>query len=344
MNTSVAPLLDREGNSPETTRSGCVLVKSSGAGLGDSLRAVILALLYAGRTDRRVIIDWRDGRFGEEGENTFPHFFELLDGLPSSRPEDWYGCPSVTPEIWRGNLHKTMVQMWGELRIAVWDREVARQKLSFNRQHLASETVCVMWDFDEIADYNLSQIQTCTKRYLRPTQAIREQCTDFCQQHFKPSMLGVHIRAAKEEAVQKMLASPETIRKKVDRILDIHGCSGIFLATDHAPTQDWFLRVYPDTVIRHKPFSPDESPLHLTDFGQPRSEQTRDALLDMLLLSSCQALLYPISSSFSICASYLSPLPQNSLYTLAPSQPVAQRLRKKILSMYQKSRGLPRST
>ncbi|MFM7265710.1 MAG: hypothetical protein ACKOZW_09030 [Cyanobium sp.] len=239
MSSRVVPLGASEGNASDATRSGCVLVKSSGAGLGDSLRAVLLALLYAEPNGRRVIVDWQDGRFGIEGKNTFPDFFELLDGLPASRPEDWHGCQSVTPDIWRGNLDKTMVQMWGELKIKGWDRELARQKLSFNRQLPASETIGVMWDFDDIKAYDFSAIQTCAKRFLRPVAAIREQCADFLQQHFKAPMLGVHIRAAKEAEVQQMLSTPGTIRREVDRLLDLHGCAGIFLATDHAPTQEW---------------------------------------------------------------------------------------------------------
>jgi len=100
----------------------------------------------------------------------------------------------------------------------------------------------------------------------------------------------------------------------------------VFLSTDHLPTQHWFLKVFPGTVVRQKPFSDDESPLHLTDFGQPRLEQTRDALMDMVLLSSCHAIIHPGNSSFSLCAIYLSDLPATSLIAMQRTRSRAQRI------------------
>ena len=55
-----------------------VLVKAfRGAGLGDALRAVILALIYAERNNRYVVVDWSDGTFGDEGEEVFTKLFKL---------------------------------------------------------------------------------------------------------------------------------------------------------------------------------------------------------------------------------------------------------------------------
>jgi hypothetical protein len=45
-----------------------LLVKSSvGSGLGDRIRAVLSAILYAQQSDRRIKIMWDDGLYGPDG-------------------------------------------------------------------------------------------------------------------------------------------------------------------------------------------------------------------------------------------------------------------------------------
>lgn len=306
-----------------------VLVKSlRGGGLGDSLRAVILALLYAERTRRRVVIDWSDGSFGPEGEDVFSKLFWLDEPHVHISLSCLHETCSVVPKIWKGQLGRSMRSLWLEHRITGWNREFARQTFSFDQKCDHPEKVCVMWDFDNLSGYKLSEIQLIVRKYLRLAPDLEQKCQEFVASNFRPSMLGVHIRAANEANAASKHTSKSVIRKTIERLLDTSVFEGIFLSTDHLPTEEWFLSAFPDSVIRSKPFPDDGSPLHLTDFGQPRLEQSQDALIDMALLAKCQAMVHPGNSSFSLCSSYLSDLPRESLIAFhsltSPRQKVAR--------------------
>lgn len=304
-----------------------VLVKAfRGGGLGDALRAVILALLYAEQTDRRVVVDWSDGSFDLEGEEAFSKLFRLNEPHGQVSLAHLQEECSVIPEIWRGKLSRSMRSLWLEHRITGWNRGFARQTFSFDQQRDHQETVCVMWDFDSLSNYKQSEIQQVVRKFFCLAPALQQKCQDFVSSKFQQSMLGVHIRAANEAKAASKFSSKSSIQKTVEALLDSSALEGIFLSTDHLPTQEWFLSVFPGTVVRNKPFPKDGSALHLTDFGQARLEQTQDALIDMCLLSSCQAIVHPGCSSFSLCATYLSNLPEESLFALSSRKSIGQKI------------------
>lgn len=312
---------------PKLHSARYVLVKAfEGGGLGDALRAVILALVYAERTGRQVVVDWSDGSFGHKGENSFEKLFQLVGPRAEASLIRWEAETSVIPMIWRGNLSRSMRSLWLENGITGWDRDFARRRFSFDQERDYQEKVCVMWDFDALDNYPLPEIQRTVGLNLRPQQPIAELIEAFRKDHFSAAMLGIHIRAAEEREVQISIPSRRAIRAAVDQLLDSGQYGGMFLATDHGPTQEWFLKVYPETVVRSKPFSPDGAPLHLTEFGQPRLEQTRDALVDMLLLASCQGLLLTGHSSFSLCSAYFSGLDDAALIRLRSPTSLTSRL------------------
>jgi hypothetical protein len=306
---------------------GYVLVKAfRGGGLGDALRAVILALLYADRTDRRVVVDWRDGSFGLEGDEVFGKLFQLERPHGQTSLTHLQEQCSVVPEIWRGQLALSMRSLWLAHGITGWNREFARQTFSFDQQRDHKETVCVMWDFDNLANYKNSEIQQIVRKYLSLAPDLQKECQAFISSKFHQPMLGVHIRAANEPKAASKFSSKKIIRNTVQKLLNTRRFTGIFLSTDHLPTQQWFLRDFPGTVVRNKPFPKDGSPLHLTDFGQARLEQSQDAIIDMWLLSSCQAIVHPGNSSFSLCSSYFSNLTDEALIALSSRRSLGQKI------------------
>jgi hypothetical protein len=314
-----------------------VLVKAfRGGGLGDALRAVIRALLYADRTGRKVIVDWSDGSFGLEGEEAFSKLFKLEEPHGQVSLSDLQEECSVFPQIWRGQLDRSMRSLWIEHGISGWNRELARQTFSFNQNLNHQETVCVMWDFDNLSSYKPSEIQQAAHKYLRLSPVLQQKQQDFVNKRFHQTMLGVHIRAANEAKAASKFSNKSDIQKKVKELLRTMAFDGIFLCTDHFPTQEWFLSIFPSTVIRNKPFPKDGSPLHLSDFGQTRLEQLQDALIEMSLLSSCQAIIHPGCSSFSLCASYLSNLPDESLIALRSRNSLRQKIANTLTVMLRK--------
>jgi hypothetical protein len=229
-----------------------------------------------------------------------------------------------------------MRSLWLEHGITGWDRNFARQTFSFDQYQNHRETVCVMWDFDNLTNYKQSEIQQIARRYLRPSPDIKQQQESFVSNSFCRTMLGVHIRAANEIQIAQKASSKPVIQGTVQKLLDTRAFEGIFLSTDHLPTQQWFQKAFPGTVIREKPFPDDGSPLHLTDFGQPRYEQTQDALVDMMLLASCQAIVHPGSSSFSLCATYFSNLSDKSLIALQSKRSIGKKITNTLSSLIQK--------
>ena len=308
-----------------------VLVKAfRGAGLGDALRAVILALLYAERNGRQVVVDWSDGTFGAEGDEVFCKLFRLKEPHCRSRLIHFHDNCSVIPPVWIGKLSSSMRSLWLEQGITGWDREFARKMFSFDQSLDHQDSVCVMWDFDNLSSYKCSEIQKIVSKYLVLSDDVMQKCQDFVSNRFSETMLGIHIRAANEPKAASRFSSKYIIQKTVEQLLNTNEYKGIFLSTDHFPTQEWFLRVFPGSVVRDKPFPEDGAPLHLSQFGQERLDQSQDALIDMALLSSCQAIVHPGCSSFSLCATYLSSLPSDSLISLSSKKPFIQRLAGKL--------------
>lgn len=55
------------------------LVVKGSAGLGNRLLVLAYAIRYAQETDRKLVIDWTDGMYGQKGVSSFADYFELKD-------------------------------------------------------------------------------------------------------------------------------------------------------------------------------------------------------------------------------------------------------------------------
>ena len=84
-----------------------VLVKAKG-GMGNRMLCTVTGLLYGQLTGRKVIVDWRDMAYSNDGTNSFNEFFSGDPVHPETTlPENG----TVWPEIWKGHLQRSMSEM-----------------------------------------------------------------------------------------------------------------------------------------------------------------------------------------------------------------------------------------
>lgn len=130
--------------------------------------------------------------------------------------------------------------------------------------------------------------------YLEIREDIVREVDEFCSRRFPSGgVLGVHYRGT-----DKILESPavpyERVRRNVERYLELYPATGgVLVATDDANFLD-FMQVQPlnrPLVWREDAFrSRDGLPVH-ESAAMDRHAVNRDALVNCLLLSRCEALL-----------------------------------------------------
>ena len=118
---------------------------------------------------------------------------------------------------------------------------------------------------------------------------------------------------------------------------DNHTLSKIFLATDNLSVINCWKNDFPDVIFRSKSMPPKSGdPIHLTEFSVPRSELTIDAVLDMLILSRSNFILFPDNSAFSVSSAILSGLPPHKFLPIPfrPSSSFLSRLVSKLNRLF----------
>src|SRR6476660_4408245 len=88
-----------------------VVVKGK-AGLGNRMLSAMTGILYARLCGRRIVVDWSDLTYSNDGSNVFPRLFLLPDSdakLPPGARE------SVYPPLWRDRLDKSASEVVEEV-------------------------------------------------------------------------------------------------------------------------------------------------------------------------------------------------------------------------------------
>src|SRR5574341_1361148 len=117
------------------------------AGLGNRILSALIGILYARLTGRRLLVDWSDHYYSNDGSNVFHRFFQCSLCSPT---DEIPNTDSVSPRIWRGYLNESawnMRKRYGNINdLGTW------QKFSIDLTKLDyQEDVLVMWTYDEKA-------------------------------------------------------------------------------------------------------------------------------------------------------------------------------------------------
>jgi hypothetical protein len=317
------------------TNPALVVKGSGGGGLGDRLWSVLVGILYCRLSGRAIFVDWTDGLYAEQGVNAFTELFsirgiEVLHFLPEEGV-------SIHPPAWQGRLGRSLHEVYVEDGNPPWDRSATIRRYSFDLTALHHPAqVLVMWDFDQMDKL---------RQYLEPAQAAcsqEEVLRTIFQTHVMPNpalaaeaerwvpdgkgcAVGVHVRATHESSRQKGVVHLHEFFRAVDALSAASDITRIVLATDNQEIEKKFRFRYHNVITRTKWFGRPGEPLHLDSACPDRLQNTRDALVEILMLARCDYLITQQNSAFSMVARLASRAPSENIIALRPRMPFWRR-------------------
>ncbi len=297
------------------------LIVKGNSGFGNRISLVIKAMLYAEITDRRVVIDWRDGMYADKGINSFFLAFDV-EGVTPFEEDGNYG-KDVFPRIWVRNMekdvHDIMDEYYPNTYPLIDKTGIDPFKLDYE------EKVVVMTGFGmsgeefefykknsngKIADGNMYECMTrILQSNIKLKPLLKKEIEDYVKQNFVGETIGVHIRNTDCAAIMKedggKLTNDSTYTA-VHMMAHAHPHAQIFIATDSVEVLNSYIDIYKDRVIYiDKYFNDDpKKPIHF--FNEDTEKSFFEALKDLYLLAQSEYLIYSHRTSFGRIARLLS--------------------------------------
>lgn len=296
-------------------------VKASG-GLGNRLLGIMCASVYSMMTGRKLCVDWSDFMYSDNGENVFPKLFKL-DGLPFSyripRTED------ICPEFWRELLYvNALLEQYGINHLDPRVMDVTRVDLTKRYE----QTIAAFWSFNldplhkalehvherlpRFAGLDVDEVcGELMKKHILPRPVVTDRVDAFAEKNFSTPMVGVHIR-------QTDLRMPlEEVGKTVEDLKRELGAR-VYLATDNPRVERMMGELFKDELVLMPKRYPDgEKHMHSHRItGMSNFDKAVDAMVEMYLLSRCNAIVRYQPSSFARISGYCSNLPAGRLIAI----------------------------
>jgi hypothetical protein len=325
-------------------RERYMVIKGSGeAGIGDKLRAIISALVYAQLSGRTLYVDWNDPAYSDGAHNYFSDLFRL-EGVETTNERPL--CGTVRPAAWQDKLHLNWDQLYAEFGIPPWNRKWAQETFSFDQGVLDwPEDSCVMWDFDQFKKLvpflpglypSLAEVEShermqgeILRRHVKPSASVEAALQPYLKQldALRP-FVAVHVRAAEDNFRMRNAPPVSAYLQATRKMLRRKGACGVFLATDNRDVQDLFVQEFGrDRVVWTEKWLPAPGvALQLGNDCPDRLQSARDALVDILLLASADYLVTMGNSSFSMLARMFSATCDAERITLTWKSPLWQRI------------------
>lgn len=304
---------------PNRTKDKYLVVKGL-AGMGNRMLSALTGILYARLSGRRLIIDWSDLTYSNDGSNAFHCYFQcsLCDPADEIPITD-----SVCPAAWRGHLDKSAATM----RTPYRNITEFRQNTSIDLKKLDyQEDVLVMWTFDgdvellrnhftgAFGEFSNMSKDEILKKLLRedllPHSRIKNMVDEFRRERFRGKTVGVHVRYSDHRT--RLLA----ILNKLSTLRKIENGLQIFLATDNIQIKRLFEENYPDVITTQHWYPKPGSRIHDNRACPDQLASGVDALVDLYLLSECDYLIIDTSSTFSKVACLLTTTPESNIHDL----------------------------
>ena len=290
-----------------------ILLVKGAAGLGNRILCALTGILYARLTRRRLLIDWSDGTYSDDGSNVFYRFFQC-HGCSST--DEIPVTDSVRPHIWCGHLHESSAALRKLYAPKSRNSPLIWRQFSVDLSSLDyQEDVLVMWSYMEQVDtlrkhfngefkeLRRASKKAILKRLLREDlilhPSIRERVDQVRSDWFDKKTVGVHIRYMDKKACLRL------IHKRLNALLKRQPEMQVFLATDNVEIKDMFQENYSSVITTQKWYPTSGSSMHHNPECPDRTENGIGALVDMYLLAECDYLILDESSSFSYIASLL---------------------------------------
>lgn len=316
--------LPRRVPDPSPPHDRIVLVKGR-AGLGNRILSLLSAALFARLTRRRLIADWSDITYSSDGTNSIHHFFTSplfspVDEIPST--------DSVSPSLWRGRLHDSILTVSSELLPRTFRDPVSWRVTSADLSRLDHpEQVLVMWSFfslireirrhfhGEFSEFRVMDDEAILSRLLSEClhlhPSIAGRVADIRSSWPSRPVVGVHVRLTDKQV------SLGAVHSRLRRLLDSNPGLSVFLCTDNREVQEAFRLTYPDLLTTPKWFPVQaRARMHESPECPDKRANGVEALIDLYLLASCDHLIVDKSSSFAHVAVLLSGLAPDRIHDL----------------------------
>jgi hypothetical protein len=316
--TSLAPF--SAISRPSTGDKKFLLVKGI-SGLGNRILSALNGILYAGLSERKLVVDWSDPVYSSDGSNVFHRFFTSVscspvDGIPMT--------DSVYPAIWRDRLHESARRLAEE---HAYNPAAVRRELSINLSNLDyQEDLVILVEYharmellrphfrpaEDLAQMSDAAVLVKLLKddfILRPE--IRSRVDQFKSNHFHSRTVGVHVRYSDHRT--RIFAIVKQLNALLERERDLQ----IFLATDNLEILKMFERNYSGVIATPHWYGLPGSAIHNNPASPSRIETAIEALIDLYLLAECDHLIIDSSSSFSYVAGLLSSAPIHNKINVA---------------------------
>jgi Nodulation protein Z (NodZ) len=292
------------------------LIVKGKAGFGNRILSALTGLLYARLTGRKLMVDWSDFVYSQDGSNSFPKLFDCPDALVTKIPD----TDSVCPEVWRNQLHRSANDLLDQFDSDQHSNPRIYRKYSFDFRRLDyPQELLVMWCFT----HHISQLRPnfpgrldnligltddeilvqLLRESMRPQPIVTDRVQAFREKHFGPKVIAAHIRFMDRKT--SVLAA----RRGIEKLRMEHPDAQIFLATDSVDVQKEFQKTYGNIISTEKWFPPSGASMHQNLECKDRFNNGVQALTDLYLMASCSFLVYPSSSTFSNMARLIGALP-----------------------------------
>ncbi len=307
------------------------------SGLGCMIRVLAPCWAYAAETGRTLVIDWRGNPYtrNDPSHNLFPSLFEPISAeragvrviADQSVNELRYPQPLLTTNVPmemedgstarmpNGGLdHKALARIIANCTDV--DHPTVLPSLPsvfrITHQRIIPKKI-------RLNDQTLS---TCYRMLLRPKPAWRAEAQDLYDHRMKGHhLIGLHIRHGNGEGDfrahfrQREISDFETFMDLVVRVVErfgtrrFKGTFGVFLATDSPRVIDCFKDRF-ELLITRPVWRPEEGAGVDFDHAFRRGTESgirsaADALIDMLLLAKCDAVMMTRFTSFAYHVRYM---------------------------------------
>lgn len=313
------------------------LVVKGIAGLGNRILAVLTGILYAKLSGRRLIIDWSDYVYSNDGTNAFHSYFQS----PLVNPDiEIPVTDSVSPEIWRGRLHESVER----LRKPIGNNKEFREISTVDLAKLDyTEDVLVMWTYiDKVEEIRkhfktaLNEFHQASRKeilstllheYLILHPQIRERVEQYKSAFLHRKTVGIHVRFTDHRAKLKSMLD------KLGALMKHKPELQIFLATDNLMVKKLFEENYKSVITTQHWYPAPGSRIHQNPGCTDRLNNGIEALVDLYILAECEYLIVDTSSMFSYLAVLLTHSPDSQIINVNPVERGGKKytLRKRIL-------------
>ncbi|QKK07440.1 MAG: hypothetical protein HND58_04230 [Planctomycetota bacterium] len=288
--------------------------------MGNRMLCAASGILWAKAAGRSVYVDWRDEAYSRNRENSFHSFFAapgVLRDAPADRDDTF-------PPVWRGHMDLSVSEMLHRFDPDKHSSLTVHKKYSIDpsRTNYTQPTVVFWYYMDRFRDMaklvrarvegyaGLSVGEISRKAIgeeLPLVAPLRGRVDAFVEAHFTVPIVGVHVRHSDLAADLSKLES--AVR---EQLASLPGAA-VFLATDNRGVEEEYLKKFDRVITTPKWFPPEGAAMHQNKCCADPVANGEEALLDMHLLSRCDALVYAGRSTFGEIACLLSDAPRGQI-------------------------------